>query len=66
MKVYVVIGNGRINDDQHSDPERQVIEIFDSKEKANKYVKEQGPYEPIFGVDYYDDYWYDVEEYEVK
>jgi len=65
MKVYVLKFVGRINDYEHCFPDRAIIDIYDSKEKAENALKslEECPEED---TDLYDEFEYSIEEYELK
>jgi len=64
MKVYVLQLIGRIDDCEHV-PDRKIIDIYDSKDKAENALKslEECPGEDTV---LYDEFKYSIKEYELK
>lgn len=66
MKVWVVKFKGSVYDDEHNFPDEQLLEIFDSEEKAKKYTEEIQKENEEMDNMIYDKVEYYVDRYEVK
>jgi hypothetical protein len=66
MKIYVVLGGGIMTGSENTEFCMHIYEVFDSKEKAEKFVAEAKAVENLEEDNYFSEYEWEIEEYEVK